>query len=230
MLYGTVVFDLFWTLISIEAVGAVGTPLSDELGVAPERWDPAWQRHEDGRARGRYGSTAEVLAQMAVELGLTPDPERYAALAAARRARFRRALVDVEPEVLTALDELRARGLKLGLLSDADCDEVAAWPASPLAPRFDCALFSCHTGLRKPEPVFYLRLAEKLAVDPKDCLYVGDGRSDEHLGARAVGMTPVLMTRYLARYRPERIALLAPRCQYVVGSVAEVVGLVSGAV
>jgi putative hydrolase of the HAD superfamily len=226
MRYRAVVFDLFWTLISIEGIGAVGPPLHEELGVPEERWDAVRQRFEDGRARGRYASTAEVLADMAADLGIAPDPERFAALAAARGARFRRALIEVEPEVLDALGALRDLGLKLGLLSDADCEEVAAWPDSPLAPRFDWALFSCHEGLRKPEPLFYLRLCEKLAVDPRECLYVGDGRSDEHLGARAVGMTPVLMTRHLAHYAAERVALMMPRCDHVVASVGEVVDLI----
>lgn len=226
MRYQAVIFDLFWTLTSLESIGATGPRLCDEMGVPAERWDPLWLQHEDGRARGRYGSTAEVLASIAAELGLVPDPEHLNALAVDRRERFRRALVEIEPQVLTGLEQLRALGPRLGLLSDADCDEVAAWPDSPLRPYFDVAFFSCHAGLRKPDPVFYLRLCEKLAVDPRHCLYVGDGRSDEHIGARAVGMTPVLMTAHLSRYSPERIALMTPRCDHVVASVGDVVQLV----
>lgn len=228
MPYRAVIFDLFHTLISLEAVGAAGPALHELLGVPPERWNPVWLKHEDGRARGRYRTNAEVLALMAPELGLAHEPERWAALCAQRKARFRRALVEIEPDVLEALGALRARGLKLGLLSDADCEEVEAWPDSPLAACFDCALFSCHEGLRKPEPEFYLRLCERLGVSTEACLYVGDGRSDEHLGARRVGMTPVLITRHLAQIAPERIPLLAPRCDHVVTSVWEVVGLVEG--
>jgi putative hydrolase of the HAD superfamily len=229
MRYQAVIFDLFWTLISLESVGATGPPLCDEMGVPAERWDEAWLKYEDGRARGRYSSNAEVLALVAADLGLPPDSARWSRLAARRRARFRQALLQVEPDVLSGLVELRSLGLRLGLLSDADCDEVAAWPDSPLRSHFDCALFSCHQGLRKPEPIFYLRLCEKLAVDPRASLYVGDGRSDEHLGARTVGMTPVLMTRHLARYAPERIPLMALRCEHLVGSVQEVVDLVARA-
>ena len=226
--YDAVVFDLFWTLISLEAVGAAGPQLHEELGVPRERWDPVWLSYEDGRARGRYRANAEVLALMAADLGLPREPERWATLCLARKARFRRALVEVEPEVLAALGELRSLGLKLGLLSDADCDEIAAWPDSPLCPLFDCALFSCHEGLRKPEAAFFRRLCQRLGVEPQRCLYVGDGRSDEHLGARAVGMTPVLITRHLQHIAPERIALMAPRCDYVVESVREVERIVRG--
>ncbi|MDI7278095.1 MAG: HAD family hydrolase, partial [Anaerolineae bacterium] len=208
MRYQAVIFDLFHTLISLESVGAAGPALHELLGVPPERWNPIWLKYEDGRARGRYRTNAEVLALMAPELGLANEPERWAALCAVRRGRFRRALLEVEPAVLEGLGELRARGLKLGLLSDADCEEVEAWPDSPLAAYFDRALFSCYEGLRKPEPEFYLLLCRELQVSPAACLYVGDGRSDEHLGARSVGMTPVLITHHLAQIAPERIPLM----------------------
>ncbi|MGQ9683334.1 MAG: HAD family hydrolase [Anaerolineae bacterium] len=163
---------------------------------------------------------------MARDLGLPHEPLRWAQIAADRAARFRRALTEVEPDVVPGLQALRAAGLRLGLLSDADCDEVSAWPDSPLCPCFDAALFSCHEGLRKPELAFYRRLCGRLGVEPQECLYVGDGRSDEHLGARALGMTPALMTGHLARFWPERVALLAPRCDYQVASVGEVGELV----
>ena len=224
--YQAVIFDLFWTLVSLELAGATGPQVHELLGIPAGRWEPLWLQYEDGRARGRYRSLAEILALMAPQLGLAQDPARWAEVCEARRARFRRALLQVEPEVLQGLSELRARGLRLGLLSDADGDEIAAWPASPLCPLFDQALFSCYEGLRKPEPEFYRRLCRRLDVVPERCLYVGDGRSDEHLGARAVGMTPVLITRHLQAYAPERIPLLAPRCDYVVASVREVVDLV----
>jgi FMN phosphatase YigB (HAD superfamily) len=37
-------------------------------------------------------------------------------------------------------------------------------------------------------------------------LFVGDGGSDEHRGARAVGIRSVLVTRLLATWWPERVA------------------------
>ena len=221
-----VVFDLFHTLISLESIGATGRRLCDEFSVPEERWEAFWLLYTDARARGRLRTNVEVLSLMARDLGLPHEPQRWVQIAADRTARFRRALLEVEPDVVPALQALRASGLRLGLLSDADCDEVSAWPDSPLCRCFDAALFSCHEGLRKPELAFYRRLCAKLGVEPHECLYVGDGRSDEHLGARVVGMTPVLMTGHLARFSPERVAMFAPRCDHQVTDVAEVGDLV----
>jgi putative hydrolase of the HAD superfamily len=67
------------------------------------------------------------------------------------------------------------------------------WPDTPFAPFFNVAIFSSTCGLQKPDPRIYLLAAEKLAVKPKDCLYIGDGDGNELTGAAQVGMNPVLI-------------------------------------
>jgi putative hydrolase of the HAD superfamily len=71
------------------------------------------------------------------------------------------------------------------------------WPESPLAPLFDTALFSCDVKLKKPDRRIYELCTQRLGVEPAQCLYVGNGGSDELAGARRAGMTPVLLTRHL---------------------------------
>ena len=63
-----------------------------------------------------------------------------------------------------------------------------------LAPLVDAAVFSCSAGIQKPDPRIYLLAAEQLAVKPEDCLYIGDGDSQELSGADAVSMNPVLIS------------------------------------
>jgi putative hydrolase of the HAD superfamily len=58
---------------------------------------------------------------------------------------------------------------------------------------FDIAVFSCTEGVKKPDLQIYKLAAEKLGVRPEDCLYIGDGSSNELTGAAAVGMHPVLI-------------------------------------
>ena len=53
------------------------------------------------------------------------------------------------------------------------------------------AVFSFVTGHRKPDPATYEACCAALDVAPQECLYVGDGGSDELAGAARVGMTPV---------------------------------------
>jgi putative hydrolase of the HAD superfamily len=58
---------------------------------------------------------------------------------------------------------------------------------------FDVAVFSSSVAMMKPDPRIYLLAAERLGVQPEDCLYVGDGASQELPGAARVGMNPVLL-------------------------------------
>ena len=70
-------------------------------------------------------------------------------------------------------------------------DTPALWHGSELGGLIDVLVFSSEIGLRKPDPAIYLAATEGLGVDPKACLYVGDGANRELTGAAFVGMTPV---------------------------------------
>lgn len=61
------------------------------------------------------------------------------------------------------------------------------------APLFDAAVFSCRVGVKKPERRICEIACERLQVKPEECLYVGDGGSEELTGAAAMGMTSILI-------------------------------------
>ena len=63
------------------------------------------------------------------------------------------------------------------------------WRESSLAKCFDVTVFSCEIRARKPDRALYRRAAASLGVEPGDCLYIGDGASDELAGAERAGMT-----------------------------------------
>lgn len=52
-------------------------------------------------------------------------------------------------------------------------------------------MFSVQVGLKKPDAAIFLLACERLGVEPTDCVYVGDGDSNELPGAEAVGMRAV---------------------------------------
>jgi putative hydrolase of the HAD superfamily len=53
-----------------------------------------------------------------------------------------------------------------------------------------------------------------LGVAAEDAIFVGDGGSDEHRGARVAGVKSVLVTRLLATWWPERVADRRPHADY----------------
>ena len=89
------------------------------------------------------------------------------------------------------LRALQARSLQVGVVSDCSAELPEYFPSLPVAPHVDAAVFSFVLGRRKPAADIYLACCTRLGVAPEQCVYVGDGGSDELAGARAVGMRPV---------------------------------------
>lgn len=201
--------DLFHTLVDVGQVPErVGRFTADILGVERARWNAACfgRLHEICERSDAY----EIVRRLAHSLN--PDiPEACIREAVvARQQRFDYALRNVDKDVLDALRGLRERGLRLVLVSNASTAEVSAWHASPLAGLFDAVVFSCEVGSRKPQPDIYTEALRRIGVSAPACLFVGDGGSDEHRGARAVGMSPVLITRYIVG-RLDEASLMARR-------------------
>ena len=205
-----VLFDLFHTLVSVPAPGgAHGPSVAEALGIPHAHAELSRLYYDEDvldRCRGRVKDPLEILRTLAHRLDATVPEERVAAALETRRRRFEHGLVHVEPAILSALDRLRAAGVRSALVSDAGYDDVEAWGRSPLRSRLDTAVFSYEVGFRKPDPRIFHRALTAVGVAPADALFVGDGGSDELRGARAVGMGSVFVSRFLAGAAPERVA------------------------
>jgi putative hydrolase of the HAD superfamily len=89
------------------------------------------------------------------------------------------------------LETLRARGLKLGLVSNAfDPPELLHRDLEELgvAQRLDVAVFSSEVGSRKPEAPIFRHALDALGVEPEAALFVGDTLGTDIAGAAALGM------------------------------------------
>jgi putative hydrolase of the HAD superfamily len=104
------------------------------------------------------------------------------------------------------LDSLRARGLKLGLVSNAfDPPSLLHRDLAQLgiADRLDVAVFSSELGLRKPHPAIFRAALDRLGVDPKNALFVGDALFQDVRGASELGMTTVQALWFRADDNPD---------------------------
>jgi putative hydrolase of the HAD superfamily len=104
------------------------------------------------------------------------------------------------------LEALRARGLKLGLVSNAfdpgwllhrDLAQMG------LDQRLDFSVFSSEVGMRKPHPAIFERALEVLDVEPERALFVGDRLYEDVRGAAEVGMTTVQALWFRADEHPD---------------------------
>jgi HAD superfamily hydrolase (TIGR01549 family) len=89
-------------------------------------------------------------------------------------------------DALPVLDELRAHGLKLGLVSNTGRDLDAFVAHHRL--QVDAVLGSRSFGRTKPHPTIFRAVLERLTVEPADAAMVGDSPEDDVEGARAAGI------------------------------------------
>jgi len=101
-------------------------------------------------------------------------------------------------DALPVLDELRAQGLKLGLVSNTGRDLERFVTHHRL--QVDAALGSRAFGRTKPHPAIFCALLEQLGVDPGAAAMVGDSPEDDVEGARAAGIEHAFLLDREDRY------------------------------
>jgi putative hydrolase of the HAD superfamily len=185
-----VVFDLWDTIVDFDLgwSEALNTGISERLGVPYERFVEVWYSDELTASRN-VGPIAPCLTAACETLGVDADVDDVLRW---RLELVRGALVP-RPGLLETLEELRARDVRIGLVSNCTEEVALVWTETSFGHLFDHAVFSATAGLAKPDSAIYQLAASRLGVDAAECLFVGDGANDELRGARDAGMTPVLI-------------------------------------
>jgi len=105
----------------------------------------------------------------------------------------------VPPENLQALAELKSRGLKLGLVSNAHFLPALLledFERLGLVEHMDVIVTSSQLGLRKPHPAIFERLLAELDVSPGEAMFVGDKVREDVVGPKELGMRAVLTHQF----------------------------------
>ncbi len=166
-----------------------GYPLADDFWSRENARLPVAQRPEAERQAFYAEYERIILAQAGVQV----SPE----LAGRIFARLRQvgARFTLYPDVLPALNDLKARGLTLGLVSNIRREMDGLVADLGLAPYLDFLLSSQEAGAEKPHPPIFLAALRLAGVAPSEALHVGDQYHSDVIGARGVGIQPILIDR-----------------------------------
>jgi ribulose-1,5-bisphosphate 5-phosphatase len=105
---------------------------------------------------------------------------------------------EIYEDALPVLDELRARGLKLGLVSNTGRDLEAFVAHHRLD--VDAVIGSGAFGRTKPHPTIFRAILEELQVEPADASMIGDSPEDDIEGAHAAGIEQAFLLDRDNRY------------------------------
>src|SRR3974390_892566 len=190
------------------ALATAGYPNSEDRVAVAMRAHIAHSRphHLGGRPPAEVGglrrACAEVLAR---ELAIAPPVDRLTELLLGA-LRF-----EAYPEVLPVLGALRARGVRVAVVSDWDCTLAEHLVGLGIRERVDAVVVSAVVGVAKPDPRLFAAALSELGLPADAAVVCGDDPARDLAGARAAGIRGVLMDR--AGRHPD----VAPR----VGTLAE---------
>jgi putative hydrolase of the HAD superfamily len=200
-----ILFDLYHTLTPRESDWSNRPATYEMLGVDRRAWDRVLIESSRWRLVGEERDPYTILRRLADQVDASITDEKVREVLAHRTERFRDCFRNIPDANVAVLQKLRSTGVKLALLSNADVMDMEAYRGSRLEGCFDIEVFSCDVGCVKPEPEIYRLCLERLGLAAADCIFVGDGGSNELDGAKAVGLRTVFVSGGIEDLWPERI-------------------------
>lgn len=199
-----VFFDLFTTLVDVGSVPlSEGRMTADIFSMTAEEWNALCFSSEHEICKPT--KAIDVIRSLIHSHNPDISDELIHQATIERQNRFDYALTQhIQNDVLEGLAKLKHRGYQLILVSNASTAEVQAWSDSPLVEFFEHSVFSCAVGVKKPDKAIYKHACELALSEPHQCLFVGDGGSNELIGAKQFGMQTLLMTRFLKAKKESR--------------------------
>ncbi len=198
-------FDLGWTLIAPRSGDWMLSPFGEKVfqkekldALPQDRVKAARKAGMDFLDTHHLLETVEeeyalfhqyyaMLAEALPELGVSAAAVKEVARDHVYNTENSYAFADAVP----TLEALKG-GYKLGVLSDTWPSIIPKLRAYGLYDFFDCFTFSYALGVYKPHPKMYEDALEKMALPPRQTVFVDDFTGNLE-GARAAGIQPVLI-------------------------------------
>jgi putative hydrolase of the HAD superfamily len=159
-----------------------------DVDLARERGEERW-----GGAGGEAGFWRRFVGTVFGRVGGSVLPEPLlAGLVAHFAAEWHWA---VYPETRAVLAELRARGLRLAVVSNWDSTLPSLLGRLDLAAAVDDVVVSALVGVSKPARGIFDEAVRRAGVAHAEALHVGDSLTDDYHGARDAGLSSLLLDR-----------------------------------
>ena len=134
------------------------------------------------------------------------------------------AMARPDPQAVPLLEALRARGIKIAIVSNTPWGSPAdAWRAEltrhGLLDKVDATVFCMDVGWRKPHRAPFDRALSLLEVASADALFVGDDHRWDIVGAQNAGLRPVLLDSLVPK--PSRDHLTIPNLAGIIALLTE---------
>ncbi|MBQ8556349.1 MAG: HAD family hydrolase [Clostridia bacterium] len=204
MKYKVVIFDLFETLITEWGHRKyTKNEMCADLDIDRAKFDVLWDAKEQDRYIGSISFEDSILY-------VCKNCEKYVDNATIaniidKRVKTKSVCFEhVHPKVFQLLRALKEMGLQTAIISNCSSEEVKALKNSELYKYFDEVVLSYEVHMKKPDSCIYVEVSERLGVDVGECIFVGDGGSNELAGAKKAGMKAIQAKWYTNQHPRKR--------------------------
>ncbi len=191
-----VIFDMFETLIThYHSPLYFGAQMAKDANIPEDIFQSLWHPTEQERTLGKV--TLEAVLESILRENQCYTDIRLKEMVEKRRAAKEECFNQLHVEIIPMLSALKQRGVLVGLISNCFSEEAEVIRKSILFPYFDVICLSYELGIQKPDEEIFQRCMDGLSVRAEECVYVGDGGSNELEAAQKLGMNAVQATWYL---------------------------------
>lgn len=204
MKYKVVIFDLFETLITEWGHKKyTKNEMCADLGVEREKFDIYWDEKENDRYMGMISYEDSIL-YVCEKCEKDIDDATISNIIKKRIETKSVCFEYVNPEVFQLLSKLRQMGLYTAIISNCSSEEVKMLKESKIYQYFDEVILSYEVHMKKPDAYIYEEASKRFCVASSECIFVGDGGSNELVGAKKVGMKAVQAKWYTNQHPRKR--------------------------
>lgn len=190
-----VIFDMYETLVThYQSPLYFGSQMAKDAGIPEARFLELWNPTGHDRTIGKM--TLEEALEMILRKNQCYSEKLVKDIVEKRIATKKECFHHLHSEIIPMLSKLKERGILIGLISNCFSEEVDVIRQCELFSYFDAVYLSFEQGTQKPDEEIYTRCIGELSVKAAECLYVGDGGSNELEAAKALGMMAVQATWY----------------------------------
>ena len=130
------------------------------------------------------------------EAGVNPPKELLLKIIKKMEGLYKGITFALFDDVLPTLKTLKEQNFTLGSLTNVAKDMNPICHKLGLKPYLDFVVTSQEVGADKPESPIFLAALDKARVNASEAIHVGDQYRLDVVGARGVGITPILIDRY----------------------------------
>ncbi|GGH27560.1 HAD family hydrolase [Paenibacillus segetis] len=192
-------FDLFETLITEYDPDWKPKPdLSSELTreVFNKHWSVRRKQMELNKSINFVSITHEILKETNCIIDNQVIQDQYQLYLQDKIKLYQ----NIPKEIIETIYELKKLGYMIGLISNLSQDDFVGWIDCDLACFFDTLTLSFQIEVLKPDTQIFEVACKSINIRPEECIYVGDGGSNELSSARAFGMETYYASWYIEKW------------------------------